>query len=401
MRVGIVTDSPIKTALGYSIRPKELAINLAKLGCEVHIFSAVDKGFNISNNVLVHGISAPQAFLADRAYRFARKTFKSSLTAKYLYRKVTLQTLSNRLANSLCSEVKKQNIDILQGEKEIAGMASVSIGKRLGIPAVIDVHGLLAEEAVQYQFIKNNSREFLESRGFVAKALNQADATIVVTEGLKNHFIQIFDMDARHIFVVPNATGIRNVTRQPRNRTCNVMYAGIFEPWERVDLAISSIPHVLKGHNSAKFLFAGSGSLKPVLLKQADEMKVKNNANFVGQIPYEKIADFLVRGDVAVLPSSIDIVRKVACPIKLFDYLGAGLPVVTVKELWWSSFVEENGVGLATEPDPESFGCAIRDLLGDPERINAMSEKAIKLVREKYNWSQMAKMLLQVYEKLL
>ena len=75
MRVGIITDHPFEAPFGYSIRPRELSINLAKLGSEVHVFSPVDKSLKISDNLMIHGVSSYQAPFVSRLHGFVRKTF--------------------------------------------------------------------------------------------------------------------------------------------------------------------------------------------------------------------------------------------------------------------------------------------------------------------------------------
>jgi glycogen synthase len=401
MRVGIIVDNPINAALGYSIRPRELSTNLAKLGCEVYVFSPVDKSLQLSENFFIKGIPNWQEFFATKLHKSTRKMFKNSFTARYLYRKKVLDLISKRLARSLSAKVKDCNIDVLQGETEIASMTAIIIGKRLGIPVVADIHGLLVEEAVQCGFLKEGTKEYRETRTFVSKVFRESDAIVVASENLGNFISADFSIDNSKIFEVQNAATPRKVTRPLRYSLQNLVYAGILEPWERVDLAIASLPYVIKQHEKTKLLIAGGGSLKDHLVKLTNNLNLNNNVTFVGEIPYRKISDFLAQGDIAVLPSTTDIVRKVACPIKLFDYLATGLPVVTVDGLWWSDFVKSNNVGLVTKNDPQSFAEAINELLSRPDRTNKMSENAIRLVRDRYNWLEISKSLLNVYERIL
>jgi glycosyltransferase involved in cell wall biosynthesis len=316
-------------------------------------------------------------------------------------KKRALEVLSQRLAESVFAKVKSRNLEILQGEGEIASMAAVILGNRLGIPVVADIHGLLVEEAILYGFLANDSKHYRETRAFVSDVLHESDAVVVVSDDLGCYLAENYYVDDAKIFCVSNAGTDKGVTKQPRTMPRNLVYAGILEPWERVDLAIASIPHVMNVHGKVRLLIAGSGSLEGYLIKLVNNLRVKDYVSFPGTIPYDKVTDFLVQGDIAVLPSTLDVVRKVACPIKLFDYLAAGLPVVTVDGLWWSDFVRLNNVGLVADVDPRSFADAINDLLSSPDKIYAMGENAIRLVREKCNWIEMSKKLLGIYEKIL
>jgi glycosyltransferase involved in cell wall biosynthesis len=402
MRIGIIVDHPFEAPLGYSIRPRELAMHLAELGCEVHVFSPVDVDRKISNSLILHGTSSRKTHLIiRRLHRLLRKAYKSPLFAHYLYEGRTLNALAKRLADSLYSKIKDCDLDVLQGEKEIASMAAIFLGEHLRVPVVSDIHGLLVEEAIQYGFIKGEGKEYFEIRNFVSGILHNSDAVVVVSDCLKKYLVESFDCDRESFFTVPNAGVFRGIVRPSRSTPRNVVYAGILEPWERVDLAVESMFHVSKVNGEARLSIAGEGSVKNDLLKIVRRLNLTNHVSFVGTVPYDKVSDFLVQGDVAVLPSTVDIVRKVACPIKLFDYLAVGLPVVTVNGLWWSDFIKLNNVGLVTGTDPRDFADAINDLLSNPDKINTMSESASRLVREKYNWMEMAKKLLGIYEKIL
>jgi len=401
MRVGVIVDHPFEAPLGYSIRPRELSMNLAELGCKVYVFSPVDVSRRFSNNLILYGGSSGKIYFMKIFHGLLRKAYKSSLFARYLFRREVLEFLAKRLADSLYSKVKNCNLDVLQGEKEIAAMAAIYISKRLGIPVVSDIHGLLAEEAVQYGFIKDRSEEYLKIRKFVSDVLYNSNAIIVVSESLKDYFVENLNCNNKNFFTIPNAGIFRGIVRPFRPMPCNIVYAGIIEPWERVNLVIESMSYVVKVNRKAKLLIAGAGSLKNDLVKLVKRLKLSDCVSFVGLIPYDKISNFLVQGDVAVLPSTKDVVRKVACPIKLFDYLAAGLPVVTVDGLWWSNFVKIHDVGVAVKDEPKSFADAINDLLSNPDKIDAMGKNAVNLIQYQYNWRNMAKKLLKVYEKII
>jgi glycosyltransferase involved in cell wall biosynthesis len=400
VRVGIIVDNPINAPLGYSIRPRELSANLAKLGCEVYVFSPVDKNSQLSENYFIKGIPNWQEWFTTALHKSVRRIFKKSLTARYLYQKKVLETLSERLAERLLAKVKDCNIDILQGETEIASMAAIIIGKRLGIPAVADIHGLLVGEAVQYGFLKEGSKAYYGTRDFASMVLHEADAVLVVSENLANFVAKDFSLDISKIFNIPNAATPKELTRPLRPSLQCVVYAGILEPWERVDLAVASMQYVIQKHEKAVLQIAGGGSLKGKLVKTVKRLKLNRSVYFKGTIAYPKVAGFLAQGDIAVLPSTVDIVRTVACPIKLYDYLASGLPVVTVTDLWWADFVKSNNVGLVAKSDSESYAFAISELLSSPDKTNKMSENAVRLVKDKYNWLEMSKNLIKVYERV-
>lgn len=91
-----------------------------------------------------------------------------------------------------------------------------------------------------------------------------------------------------------------------------------------------------------------------------------------------------------------------ALPNKLFEYMGAGLPVVASDFPFWRQFVEDTGAGVMVDPlDPQSIADGILEIMSDPERAREMGAAGAKAVRERFNWDTEAKKLLELTESLI
>ncbi len=84
---------------------------------------------------------------------------------------------------------------------------------------------------------------------------------------------------------------------------------------------------------------------------------------------------------------------------KIFEYMMAGIPIITSHLRLWEQLVTENDCGLVVEPaDVNTISDAINYLIDHPEEAKRMGDNAHKAVKEKYNWSVQEKTLFEAYE---
>jgi len=87
---------------------------------------------------------------------------------------------------------------------------------------------------------------------------------------------------------------------------------------------------------------------------------------------------------------------------KFFEFMAAGLPIVTTNVPAWKTLIQDQGLGLCVNPN-DSFQVtrALQWLQDHPTEANAMGKRGQLFVREKYNWESQAHLLLQHYAKIL
>jgi glycosyltransferase involved in cell wall biosynthesis len=89
-------------------------------------------------------------------------------------------------------------------------------------------------------------------------------------------------------------------------------------------------------------------------------------------------------------------------PTKLFEYMATGLPVIASNFPHWKEILEDNHCGLVVDPlNPKEIARAIEYLLDHPEEASRMGENGRQAVKDKYNWEEEGKKLLDLYERLL
>lgn len=85
-------------------------------------------------------------------------------------------------------------------------------------------------------------------------------------------------------------------------------------------------------------------------------------------------------------------------PVKMFEYMAAGIPVIASDFPLWREIVEGNQCGLCVDPlDPKAIAKAIDFVMTHPDAAKKMGENGRKAVMEKYNWPVQARKLTDFY----
>ena len=170
---------------------------------------------------------------------------------------------------------------------------------------------------------------------------------------------------------IPNAADINHSSKAlekdlPANphiqgiRKPVIGYAGSIE--RRFDYAL--LKEVIDANPDKSFVFAG-----PLMPEFVPEWFLRtNNLFYIGRLPFEDMPG-LIRGfDIAIIPFKKDEVSRTIFPLKLFEYLGAGKPVIATN---FNPDLEEFTKGMVSFcENAQSFSGAIQDeLKNDSERL--------------------------------
>jgi glycosyltransferase involved in cell wall biosynthesis len=88
-------------------------------------------------------------------------------------------------------------------------------------------------------------------------------------------------------------------------------------------------------------------------------------------------------------------------PVKMFEYMAAGIPVIASDFPLWRTIVKRNGCGLCVDPlDPKAIADAIDYLVLNPKTARRMGENGRRAVLKKFNWAVEEEKLLGFYATL-
>lgn len=105
------------------------------------------------------------------------------------------------------------------------------------------------------------------------------------------------------------------------------------------------------------------------------------------------------RGGLVIIQPDANLIH--GYPVKMFEYMAAGLPVIASDFPLWRKIVERAGCGLLVDPrDPAAIAGAMDRLLKNPKQAKAMGLRGHKAVLDTYNWEPEAVKLINFYRNL-
>ncbi|HID42178.1 MAG TPA: glycosyltransferase, partial [Archaeoglobaceae archaeon] len=145
----------------------------------------------------------------------------------------------------------------------------------------------------------------------------------------------------------------------------------------------------------AKFLMIGKNLSE--LEKEAERRRIENKFIFLGFVKHEEVPKFISAADVCVAPYKLT--KEMGkhgfyfSPIKIFEYMACGKPVVA-SDLEIIRGIIENKCGLLAKPNAEDFAEKTLMLLKDVKLSKKLGESSKKAVK-KYTWDKVVDVVLR------
>jgi len=298
----------------------------------------------------------------------------------------------------------KEKPDIIHAHLHEGALIGKFCSKLGNIPLVFDVQGSLSGEMAAHGFMKCDSLLYKIIFRLETIINNMADAIITSSTNMAEILKNRFEVGEDKVFVIPD--GVDTETFHPNYDTQNlrkkmkiddgkkvVVFLGILNEYQGIDLLIESIPHVIKEVHNAHFLIMGFPNVD-IYQKMATELGVLNNITFTGRIDYSEAPLYLNLGDIAVSPKNTSSGEGNG---KIYNYMACGLPTVVFDFPTNQEILRDTGI-YVQEIDPEFFAKAIVKLLMDDNKKSELNFKARETAINNYSWDVIAQKTMEVYK---
>jgi glycosyltransferase involved in cell wall biosynthesis len=169
-----------------------------------------------------------------------------------------------------------------------------------------------------------------------------------------------------------------------------VVYVGTIDKMRHLDILIHAFSKVKNSRKDVKLLMVGDGNDK------------SNLERLTGQIYSHEIPNFIAAANIGVSPVPPLDFYKLSSPIKMFEYMALGKPLVANDEIpEQEEVIEESGGGVSVKFEDESFAKGIMGLLNNPDKASEMGRMGLEWVMKNRSYEILARRLEKKYSELV
>jgi glycosyltransferase involved in cell wall biosynthesis len=269
--------------------------------------------------------------------------------------------------------------DVLYERLALHSAAGSAAARALHIPHVVELNAPLLEEAERYRRL-----DFQEEADQLEEAvLKHADLVLAVSPPLADYARR---RGARRVEVLPNAVsaGFVRVSRTEHDPPVAV-FAGSLRPWHGIDSIAEAWARL--GDAAPQLLVVGDGPGRE-LLEAA-------GARVTGFVPHTEVPAHLAAADIGLATYAHDAPGYFS-PLKLFEYLGAGLATIASDLPGVREVVTKRTAVLIPQANGRALADAVGSLATDRERRRRLGHAGRALVAAKHTWQHRARTILDL-----
>lgn len=178
-----------------------------------------------------------------------------------------------------------------------------------------------------------------------------------------------------------------------------VMFVGNLAAWQGIEYLIKAAPLLVREIRNIRFVIIGNGMLKRKFEEDVNKLGLRELFIFTGMIPYAEIPHYINVANVCVALKQ----RLISgySPLKLYEYMACGKPVVATDTFGFEILREEEA-GILVDPDDcVELMKAIKFLIYERDSAREMGHRGAMLVRERFGWDRAVRRVEEVLNNVL
>jgi glycosyltransferase involved in cell wall biosynthesis len=370
---------------------REMAEAIVDLGHEVHIVT-----YPFGEDIPVRG---------PILHRVANWTGESTITVgptKYrpLY---DLQMVFKTL-----QVIRHVHPDVIHAHGYEAALAAWLCQLATGVPVVYSGHNTMGDELPSYNFIRPRWLAVALARMLDVFVPRRADRCLPHSANMAQ-FFRAMGLRARTEPVVPFGIDLDRLAHGDGAAVRHtyglgdapiVLYAGVLDEFQRLDLLLEGMQRVLGAAPRAKLVIVVTiphAKHLATIRQRAEELGIGNQVVLTEPQTLDSLPDCLAACDVAVVPRP----QAPGFPIKLLNYMAAKRACVLFASSSSTGLVHRENALLAAPDSSAALADAILELLGDVDLRQRLGRNGHQLVRQRHDRRLMGQQVCASYYRTL
>ena len=399
---------PVLGRKGASIHVRQFASALYKSGSEVKLITA-RKGsgnnksinFDIIEVGLEDYLSSLRSQIAENAGNGTRH--------KALATEMQCLLMNAEFENQLQKLQRTWRIDLIYERYSLWNYSGIRFARDNNIPFILEVNSPLVKEQEEFrELCLEKTARAIENHIF-----SRADLIVSVSSQLRN-YVTRQGASSEKVVVLPNAADLDLFAAPGKQKPeppsedeflppdkFVIGFIGSLKPWHGVEDLLEAFKILREKTNELHLLIVGDGPLREKLKSYLVQNRLDTSTTMVGDKPNELIPAYLRMMDVAAAPYP-KIEDFYFSPLKIFEYMAAGVPIVASSEGQIKEVLEDQVTALLYPPgNIRELAAKIEQLWNNPELRKTLGQRAQHQAARYHTWEKRADQFLEIVKKFI
>ncbi|OIQ25857.1 glycosyltransferase family 4 protein [uncultured Vibrio sp.] len=289
---------------------------------------------------------------------------------------------------------KLGQLDFVYERYSLWSHAGMTFAKEHHIPSILEVNAPLVEEQKKYRgLIDEQSAIQVTQQCFSAASL------ILTVSNEVADYVDSFAEARGKIQVLPNGVNIERFSqihsgKVPEHSSFTIGFVGTLKPWHGVERLLESFATLNHTYPTTRLLIVGDGPMRDKLQSRIHQLKLEDVVDMTGAVAPSDIAKYFDKMDVGVAPYPGDI-HFYFSPLKIYEYMAAGLPVVASNVGKISDLVNDHHHGLIyAANDVSQLTEALSYLVENPDIARRYGQSGRRCAIQHHSWQSRVKLVL-------
>ena len=290
-------------------------------------------------------------------------------------------------------------------------LVGLALGAHLGIPVVYEMRSFF-EGTWSPNAQASEHAEYAQRRWAAeTRAMLAVDAVVTLSEAMRREVIERGVAEDRAV-VVANGVDVEFFAPRPRDpalaarlglsgRAVFGYLGNLDHAREGQELLVEATAHLRARGRKVACLIVGDGARRAELEALAVRRGVADAVVFAGQVPHNEVPALYAQFDVFVVPRRDDRAARFVTPLKPFEAMASGVPLVVsdLPALVEVAAPEERGLRFPTD-DVDGLVAVLERLLGDPALATRLGAAGRAWVTAERTWASNGRRYRDLYARL-